>query len=298
MDDLENYYATIYFDPVLEYIEQLSFGVYEWVVLFGVLFLALEVLNDAVTRQFNKKSAGETISSLVTQIPYYFSETFVFTGFVFLYFFIWDVTPWKMNPAGEYWPWMLLGAIIAADFIYYWEHRIMHRVRLLWLAHSVHHSSPMINTATAFRFSMFDPFISGAFHLPLVLCGVHPVYVFAGEIIVQAYQFWIHNEMTRKLGPLEWVLNTPSHHRVHHGSDKKYIDKNYGGILIIWDRIFGTFVAEQERPTYGLTTPINTINPFKVQFYEFPKLFRDIAGARSIGHAVKYIFKPPGWKPE
>ncbi|WP_370279517.1 sterol desaturase family protein [Pontibacterium sp.] len=104
--------------------------------------------------------------------------------------------------------------------------------------------------------------------------------------------------MIGKLGPLEWIFNTPSHHRVHHGSDKKYIDKNFGGILIIWDRIFGTFQKEEELPNYGLTTPMTSKNPITVQFYEFPRLYKDLLKARSMSEFAGYLFKPPGWQPK
>jgi sterol desaturase/sphingolipid hydroxylase (fatty acid hydroxylase superfamily) len=145
---------------------------------------------------------------------------------------------------------------------------------------------------------MFDPFVSGMFHLPLVLMGINPIYIFMGEILVQVYQFWIHNEMIRKLGPLEWIFNTPSHHRVHHGSDRKYLDKNFGGITIIYDRIFGTFQEEEEIPTYGLTTPINTVNPIKVQFFEFGLLFKDMKKTSGISNKLRYLIKGPGWSPK
>ncbi|MDD9892518.1 MAG: sterol desaturase family protein [Gammaproteobacteria bacterium] len=294
MEDFEQYYVdAVYGNPLLAYIETLSFSVYDWTLVFAIAFLSLEILNDVVTKRASGSRFVETLSSIATQIPFYLSEVFIFAGFVMLYFYIYDNITWQLPVTG----WMCVVAVIAADFVYYWEHRAAHRIRLLWLAHSVHHSSPIMNTATAFRFSVFDPVLSGTFYLLLVLAGVHPVFVFAGEIMVQVYQFWIHNEMIGKLGPLEEVMNTPSHHRVHHGSDEKYLDKNYGGIFIIWDRMFGTFQREEEIPNYGLTTPINTVNPFKVQFYEFGGFFRDLFKAKSVGEWFGRIFKPPGWEP-
>ena len=279
---------------LLAYFEALSFSAYDWTLVFAVLFLIVELADDLVEKRMNKERAGETFSSIATQIPYYVSETVVFGGIVLLYFYLYTFIPWKLPETVT----MAFIALILTDFVYYVEHRFMHNVRLFWLAHSVHHSSPVFNTATAFRFSIFDPVISGLFHLPLVLLGINPIFIFMGEILVQAYQFWIHNEVIGKLGPFEWVLNTPSHHRVHHGSDAKYIDKNFGGIFIVWDRLFGTFEEEDELPTYGLITPINTINPVKVQFYEFFRLWRDIRTARNAGEVLRYVFKGPGWKPQ
>jgi len=277
-----------------DYIENLSIDIYDWTLVFAIAFLSLELLNDVVTKRFSKGRFTETLSSVFTQVPYYISETFIFSLAVLTYFTLYEYVPWKMPNTIE----VFFLVLLLADLTYYIEHFCMHKIRFFWLAHSVHHSSSMMNTATAFRFSIFDPVLSALFHLPLVLAGFNPIYILAAEILVQAYQFWIHNEMVGKLGPLEWVFNTPSHHRVHHGSDKKYIDKNYGGILIIWDRLFGTFSKEEETPQYGLTTPMTSKNPFTVQFYEFGNMFRDLKKAKRPSEIAGYIFRPPGWKPE
>jgi len=124
------------------------------------------------------------------------------------------------------------------------------------------------------------------------------VAAFFGIISVLAYQTWIHTETIGKLGPLEWVLNTPSHHRVHHGADDKYLDKNYAGILIIWDRMFGSFQEEEETPRYGLTTDFNSKNPLRVWTSELPELGRDIARSRGLRDLWGYLFRPPGWRPK
>lgn len=277
----------------LEYIEFMSFSIYDWVLVFAFLFLSLELLNEVFTRRFNGERFLETLSSMFTQVPFYLSELVVFAGAIYLYFTLYEFIPWK-QPVNGY---TALLVLLLADLTYYIEHYAIHRIRLFWLAHSVHHSSGVYNTATAFRFSLFDPIVSVLFHLPLVLMGFNPILIFAAEVLVQAYQFWIHNEMIGKLGPLEWFLNTPSHHRVHHGSDKKYIDKNFGGILIVWDRIFGTFQKEEELPNYGLTTPMTSKNPITVQFYEFPRLYQDLLKARNGREFMGYLLRPPGWQP-
>ena len=278
---------------VLARFEALSLTAYDWTLVFALLFLTVEHADDLFAKRLNRQRLGETFSSLATQIPFYVSEGAVFGGVVLVYFHIHALIPWKLPETVT----VACLAVFLADFVYYVEHYCMHRIRLLWVAHSVHHSSPVLNTATAFRFSLFDPLASGMFHLPLVLLGINPVFIFMGEILVQVYQFWIHNEMIGRLGPLEWVLNTPSHHRVHHGSDAKYLDRNYGGISIVWDRLFGTFQREEELPTYGLTTPINTINPLGVQFYELIHLWRDVRTAGKAGEFWGYVFRAPGWKP-
>ena len=289
-DAYGNYTESVY---VLVRYVALSFLAYDWTLVFAALYLFVELVDDLIEKRMNRERIGETFSSLATQIPFYVSEAVVFGGVVLGYFYIYTFIPWKLPETAT----VAFLAVFLADFVYYVEHRLMHKIRLFWLAHSVHHSSPVLNTATAFRFSLFDPVISGLFHLPLVLLGINPIFIFMGEILVQVYRFWIHNEMIGKLGPLEWFLNTPSHHRVHHGANAKYIDKNFAGILIVWDRLFGTFQREEELPTYGLTTPINTINPIKVQFYEFFRLWRDLRTARNAGEFFGYVFKGPGWKP-
>lgn len=276
-----------------ESLEFMAIDIYDWTLVFAVLFLFVEILDEVIKKRFSGARLLETFSSILTQIPYYFTEVIIFSAAVYTYFTIYEMIPWKM-PINTV---TFVLVLVMADFTYYVEHFCMHKVRLFWAAHSVHHSSPVMNTATAFRFSLFDPIVSATFHLPLLLLGFHPMFIFAAEILIQAYQFWIHNEMIGKLGPVEWIFNTPSHHRVHHASDKEYIDTNYGGILIVWDRLFGTFAEEKKLPNYGLTTPINTCNPIKVQFYEFMKIYKDVSKAKSVSEFLGYLFRYPGWKP-
>jgi alkylglycerol monooxygenase len=151
-------------------------------------------------------------------------------------------------------------ALIGVDFIYYWWHRLSHRVNLLWAAHAVHHQSEDYNLAVALRQGVLTPFTTLPFALPLALLGIPPLIYVAAEAFSTLYQFWIHTELIGRLGPLEKVLNTPSHHRVHHARNPAYIDRNYGAVLIIWDRLFGTFVPEGVRPIYGLTRPLRSFN--------------------------------------
>ncbi|MCZ4282229.1 sterol desaturase family protein [Kiloniella laminariae] len=275
------------------YIEYISFDIYDWTLLFALLFLTIELLDEIVTKRLNGERILETISSCFTQIPYYFSEAVIFGIAVYGYFTIYEYIPWQIPTTG----YVFLLVLLLADFTYYVEHYFAHKIRLLWLAHSVHHSSTMMNTATAFRFSIFDPVMSAVFHLPLLLLGFNPIFIFGAEVLVQAYQFWIHNEMVGKLGPLEWIFNTPSHHRVHHGSDRKYLDKNFGGILIIWDRLFQTYQKEEELPTYGLTIPMTSKNPITVQFHEFINLYKDLNSAKTGGEFLGFLLRGPGWKP-
>jgi sterol desaturase/sphingolipid hydroxylase (fatty acid hydroxylase superfamily) len=165
----------------------------------------------------------------------------------------------------------------------------------------VHHSSRFYNLATALRQTWTGKLTLGAiFWLPLVLLGFPPEMVFLFTGISLIYQFWIHTEAIDRLGPLELVLNTPSHHRVHHAVNPRYLDANYGGVLIVWDRLFGTFVAERadDRPIYGIVKNIDTFNPVRIAFHEWAAIGRDLAQARRWGEAAGYLFGPPGWSPD
>ncbi|MEL7231175.1 MAG: sterol desaturase family protein, partial [Pseudomonadota bacterium] len=162
----------------------------------------------------------------------------------------------------------------------------------------VHHSSRHMNVSVAVRFGPLEGVISALFHLPLVFLGFPPVLIFSGILAVLAYQTWIHTELIGKLGILDDVLNTPSNHRVHHGCDDKYIDKNYGGILIIWDRMFGTFQREEERPHYGLKRDFDSVNPIHVWFSELPQFYKDLRNSRSLSEIWMRLFGRPGWAPK
>ena len=196
-----------------------------------------------------------------------------------------------------WWTWILL--FFAEDFTYYWFHRTSHESRYFWASHVVHHSSTRYNLSTALR-QTWTGGLSGTFvfWLWLPLVGFHPLMVMTMRALSLIYQFWIHTETVGKLGPLEWMFNTPSHHRVHHGSDVKYLDRNHGGVLILWDRLFGTFQAEEEHPTYGLTHNIDTYNPVRIAFHEWGDLWQDVRRADTFRTRMGYLFGPPGWSPD
>ncbi|MGE2691539.1 sterol desaturase family protein [Mycolicibacterium pulveris] len=204
------------------------------------------------------------------------------------------VAPWQL-PANAWYTWVI--AIVGVDLMYYVYHRIAHRVRLIWATHQAHHSSQYFNFATALRQKWN---ISGDVFLRAVLplLGVPPWMVFASFSINLIYQFWIHTERIGKLwAPIEFIFNTPSHHRVHHGMDQQYLDKNYGGIFIVWDRLFGTFAPETARPHYGLTKQVDTYNIWKLQTYEYVAILRDMRQATRWRDKLGYAFGPPGWRP-
>lgn len=272
----------------------------EWTVqiddaffLIGAAILLIEIAEMIFKGDLKAKTFLEMVASASTQIPYIVVETFILTGAYAVYWIIAQQLPWSIPVT---W-WSIILVILLADLTYYWEHRIAHEVRILWTQHAVHHSSRDMNIVTAVRFGPLEGVWSLVAHLPLALMGFAPEAIILGLISVLAYQTWLHTELIGKLGPLEWFMNTPSHHRVHHGCDDKYLDKNYGGILIVWDRLWNTFQMEEETPRYGLKRDFDSQNPIKVWFSEWPQLFRDIFASRSVGEVFGYLLRRPGWKP-
>jgi sterol desaturase/sphingolipid hydroxylase (fatty acid hydroxylase superfamily) len=162
----------------------------------------------------------------------------------------------------------------------------------------VHHSSQRYNLGTALRQTWTGFFMSFIFWLWLPLVGFPPIMVMTMQAVSLLYQFWVHTELVRRLGPLEWVMNTPSHHRVHHGSNQRYLDRNHAGVLIIWDRLFGTFEREGEKVIYGLTKNINSYNPLRIAFHEWIDIWNDVRKADTWRLKLRYVFGRPGWKEE
>lgn len=195
----------------------------------------------------------------------------------------------------KWWFWVLI--FFADDLSYYCFHRTSHFVNFLWASHVVHHSSKHYNLAAALR-QTWTGNLTGSFlfwaWMPLV--GFHPIWILFMQQISLIYQFWIHTETIKKLPrPIEFIFNTPSHHRVHHGVDLKYLDKNHAGILIIWDRMFGSFQPEEERPTYGLTKNIESHNPVIIALTTWGQLIKKVSTSGSISNGIKYLMKSPGW---
>jgi sterol desaturase/sphingolipid hydroxylase (fatty acid hydroxylase superfamily) len=185
----------------------------------------------------------------------------------------------------------------ADDFSYYWFHRCSHESRFFWASHVVHHSSTHYNLSTALR-QTWVPMTYLPFWLWMPAVGFEPWMVLLAQAWSLIYQFWIHTERVRRLPkPFEAVLNTPSHHRVHHGSNEVYLDKNYGGILIIWDKLFGTYQPEGERVRYGLTTNIGTFNPVRAAFHEYVAMWHDMKRAAGIRSKLGVLWHGPGWVP-
>lgn len=210
-----------------------------------------------------------------------------------LIFFIWSHRLTTI-PVDTSWGLMLL--FLGEEFAYYWMHRAGHRIRWMWASHVVHHTPEHIHFASAIRLGATE-LLSGnwLFFVPLYLLGLHPLAVGGMLAVNLVYQFWLHTDLVGQLGPLEWVLNTPSHHRVHHASNPEYVDRNFGGILIVWDRLFGTFAEERPQTpiTYGLVHQIGTYNPIRIAFHEWLAMAGDVWHAGSWREAVRQVFGTP-----
>ncbi|MFK7905113.1 MAG: sterol desaturase family protein [Chitinophagales bacterium] len=193
--------------------------------------------------------------------------------------------------------WTWVAAFFLADFTYYWMHRLEHEHRILWASHSVHHSSEDYNLTVSMRLSIVESVFEWIFLIPMILIGFSPFQAIAGLILVAQYQTWIHTEKIVKLGWLDEVFNTPSVHRVHHGSNEAYLDKNYGGVLILWDKLFGTFQRENEKVVYGLTKNVNTNNPISINFIEYKNIWKDVGKCGNWGDKLKIIFGSLTWRP-
>jgi sterol desaturase/sphingolipid hydroxylase (fatty acid hydroxylase superfamily) len=187
--------------------------------------------------------------------------------------------------------WIL--TFIMIDLVFYVYHRMSHRTRFLWAIHLSHHSSEEMNFAVSFRQAWFGPISKIPFFMTLPLLGFDPTIIAVAGVISTLWGIVGHTQIVDKLGPLEWVFNTPSHHRVHHGSNKQYIDKNYGNLLIIWDRMFGTFEPEEEPVTFGLVNNVNTFNPAKITFMAWSSMIEDIKNKNDFSEMLNAIFGPP-----
>jgi sterol desaturase/sphingolipid hydroxylase (fatty acid hydroxylase superfamily) len=189
--------------------------------------------------------------------------------------------------------WIVL--LFTEDFMYYWLHRVDHFCRFFWAVHVTHHSSENFNLTVGFRSSVFQPLYRFIYFIPLALMGFKPVDIAFMYAATQIYGILIHTRYVNKMGFLEWFMATPSHHRVHHGSNVQYLDRNMGMVFIIWDKLFGTFEPEKEEVKYGLTENLKTNNPIKVVFHEWQAMLKDLKRSSLIKDKFMYIFGPPGW---
>lgn len=234
-----------------------------------------------------------SLSMLVfTAIVEFMPKLLAFVAFVYLH----EISPLRDVVQRQWWAWIML--FFLDDFAYYWFHRLNHEVRLFWAGHVPHHSSVKLNFATALRQGVGERVHKYFFWLWIPLLGFDALMIFTVLSINLIYQFWVHTELVKKMpGWIEFIFNTPSHHRVHHASNIRYLDRNHAGVFIIWDRIFGTFSEEKdfEKPIYGLTKNIDSYNPLYVISHEYRAIWSDVSRANKWSDKLKYIFYPPGW---
>ena len=218
-----------------------------------------------------------------------FGALFAFVPF-FFYTWLYDLAPYKIS-MNTWWPWIFL--LLGVDFAYYWFHRLSHESRLLWNFHVVHHSSEHFNLSVAVRRSWFVNLTNWIFYIPLGFLGF-PFWSFVivhGFILI--YQYWIHSPYIKKIGPLEYVLNTPSHHRVHHAVNPQYLDKNYAGVFIIWDRMFGSFAPETEKPRYGIIKPVESSNWIWLNAHAWVEMLEAMKERKTLLGKLRCIFASP-----
>jgi sterol desaturase/sphingolipid hydroxylase (fatty acid hydroxylase superfamily) len=272
----------------------------DMIITFAIPAFVLLIVAEMIYVRFSKHGRYET-GDAATSLTMGFGNLLakiLFGGIVVVsYYFAYQFRLFEIG-----WSWQaLVVCFFAEDLAYYWFHRVSHERRWFWASQVVHQSSQHYNLTTALRQTWTGNIAFGfVFWLPLVFVGFPPEMVVMFSAFSLVYQFWIHTEAVNRLGPLEWVMNTPSHHRIHHATNPKYLDANYAGVLIIWDRVFGTFVREdeKEKPRYGIIANLGTFNPFRVAFHEWAGIVRDVSGAKSIGEVLGYVFGPPGWSPD
>jgi sterol desaturase/sphingolipid hydroxylase (fatty acid hydroxylase superfamily) len=264
---------------------------------YGTLMFNLiigEVIFDLLTnkkRDYRQSAANYAISvmqNLISFIPAVYATEYLIS-LVYPFSFMKLEVNWGST----------IAALVVADFIFYWTHRFSHRSKLFWGSHAVHHSSTDFDLTVTFRLGWIEMTIFySLFYAPMSLMGFHPVQTLFASGFVLTYQLWAHTQKIGKLGILDYFLNTPSNHRVHHGSNPQYIDKNYGGVLILWDRLFGTYEPEREKVRYGITENIDSCNPITINLIEYQKIWSYLRKSKNMSEAFKSLFGPPEWKPQ
>lgn len=275
-------------------------SVFSFLIYFAPVFLILIVTEVVVgkIKGRNLYSRGDTLASIAIAFAQRFISMLpislapVAAALIFDQYRLLELSP------ATWWYWPVL--FFAFEFFYYWYHRLSHEIRWFWATHSVHHSIEEMNILAAYRFGWTSWLsMTSLVFLPLHLLGFDPVNVTIMFSLNLMYQAWLHTTLIPKLGPLEGILNTPSAHRVHHATNPEYLDRNHGGVLMIYDRMFGTYVEEREDEPckYGLVSPVGSYNPVRIAFHEWGRLLRDLKSS-PVRHWPGYLFGPPGWAPD
>ncbi|HEY0356024.1 MAG TPA: sterol desaturase family protein [Flavisolibacter sp.] len=256
------------------------------------ILLAIEIWLDHKDRKHSYRFKDTVTSTVIGVVC--ISSNYLLRGLVF--YLLVKVEAQSLFDFGNNWfPWIIL--FLLTDLVHYTMHWLEHKSRILWALHMMHHSSECYNLSVALRTPLASNLYRLIYIAPLCLIGFDATMVMTVDVIIILYGFILHTNRIKKLGWIEYVFNTPSHHRVHHASNEKYIDKNFGTLLIIWDKLFGTFQAEEEKPVYGLTIPIASDNLYQVVFHEINAMKKDWGQARDLKEKINYTFNSPGWKP-
>ena len=267
-----------------------------WFIPIFILAMVIElIINrrqqlELYHREDSKASLWIMAFTVVVELP---TKLAAFVAFYYLH----EFSPFRDIIQRQWWAWLLL--FFLDDFVYYWFHRMNHEVRLFWAGHVSHHSAIKMNFATALRQGLGERFHKFFYWMPLAFLGFDPLMLFTMMAINLFYQFWLHTELLPRFSPfVEFIFNTPSHHRVHHGSNIRYLDCNHAGVFILWDRLFGTISEEKddEKPVYGLTENLSSHKAWHVATHEYTAIYRDVKNAKKWSDKLKYIFYAPGWR--
>lgn len=272
---------------------QIDYSTFYYTLPGLAIMVIAESIEMVVERRFNNEKKN-LFASLCIGVVAIGISAFTKTSIFVIYDWVYQFRLFTLH-SNEWWVWVI--AFLGDDFSYYWLHRCNHQVRFFWASHSVHHSAETFTFTTGIRVPWTSNLTGNfLFWLWMPLIGISPALVIIMKSISVIYQFWLHTEKIKKLPKcLEAIFNTPSHHRVHHGTDADYLDKNYGGTLIVFDHLFGTFLKETHRAVYGLTTKIKSSNPVVIAFNEWGNLIKDLKKAKTIGDCVNFMFNAPGW---
>ena len=258
-------------------------------IVLAMIFVEILISNWQQKNYYKTQDTLCTIGLLAGNIIVAFSIKGLILA---LHFYLYQYKIFELSGMLPLWLFWIL-TFVVIDLVFYIYHRMSHRIRFLWAIHLSHHSSEEMNFAVSFRQAWFGPISKIPFFMVLPLLGFDPTIIAAAGVISTLWGIVGHTQIVGRLGFVEWIFNTPSHHRVHHGSNKQYIDKNYGNLLIIWDRMFGTFEPEKEKVRFGLVNNVNTFNPTKITFMAWSSMIEDISNKRSLSEVLRIIFGPP-----
>ena len=258
-------------------------------IVLAMIFVEILISNWQQKNYYKTQDTLCTIGLLAGNIIVAFSIKGLILA---LHFYLYQYKIFELSGMLPLWLFWIL-TFVVIDLVFYIYHRMSHRIRFLWAIHLSHHSSEEMNFAVSFRQAWFGPISKIPFFMVLPLLGFDPTIIAAAGVISTLWGIVGHTQIVGRLGFVEWIFNTPSHHRVHHGSNEQYIDKNYGNLLIIWDRMFGTFEPEKEKVKFGLVNNVNTFNPTKITFMAWSSMIEDINNKQSLSEVLWIIFGPP-----